>query len=214
MNVALAYIFPNLLPKTYEPMARRFASKYVTHPPGVTDHELFVIVNGGQELACDPETLFLPLAPRFIYHDNSAKDLGAYFHAAGRIPCDLLVCIGSPVRPHLDGWLDMMVRAVEDNGPGLYGPWGSHQPRTHLRTTCFWIAPEILKAYPDTISNHNRYSFEHGRNSITLWCLSAGYNAMQVTRRGAFVAERFHHVNPDDSLMFDQICDVEGWKDA
>lgn len=194
-------------------MARRFATQYVNFPPGETDHELFVVVNGGGQVTPRQERLFSPLYPSFLYHDNTGKDIGAFLMAARNIPCDLLVCLGGPVRPRMTGWLDVMVRAVENNGPGLYGCWGFHQPAIHIRTTVFWITPQLLNAYPHGIDNAHRYFFEHGPDSITLWCLKNGFPTLQVTRRGVFDVPKWHHVEQQDCLMLDQHCDRLGWKD-
>lgn len=223
MRVVLAYCYPQVLPKyydrtpkarrmDYDQMARRFAMSYVAHPTSV-DHDLYVVVNGGRESAQNKEKFFSPLVPNFIYHNNNGKDIGAYMVVAHNIPCDFLVCVGSPVRPHLDGWLDYIVRAVEDNGPGIYGAWGSKTPQIHLRTTFFCIQPTLLNDYPIEITDCNRYEFEHGRGSITKWCMSEGFSAMQVTKRGVFPPDQFHAVKPEDSLMLDQHCDNLGWTD-
>jgi len=211
MRIAVVYVFVPTL--AYENMARRFATEYINHPPGESEHDLFVCVNGGGKVTPGQERLFDPLVPQFIYHDNSAKDLGAYFKAARTIPCDVLVCIGSPVRPRLAGWLDRMAAAVEQNGPGIYGCWAFHEPTKHIRTTMFWITPELLNAYPYAIDNSRRYWFEHSANSITSWCLRNGFCACQVTARGAFHVEQWHTPEQEDCLMLDQHCDRLGWKD-
>lgn len=211
MQVAVVYCYPNLMPKTYDPMAARFAQTYVDNPPGETDHELYVVVNGGGRLTSRQERLFDPLAPKYVYHSNVGKDVGAFQLCARSIPCDLMVCLGAPVRCNVAGWLDIMVRAVENHGPGLYGVWGFHAPAAHIRTTVFWIPPKIFNAYPIQVDDSRRYHFEHSHESITKWCLKMGFPVLQCTARGVFSLERWHHVEKADCLMLDQHSERLGW---
>lgn len=211
MTTALIYVFPNQL--KYESLAQRFADKYVEHPPGETECVLHVVVNGGGKITPGQERLFHPFRPKFLYHDNSAKDLGAYLMAARMIDCDLMVCLGAPVRPCRAGWLDMIVSAVENNGPGLYGPWGAHAPTTHLSTTAFAIAPEILKTYPYPVKNETRYQFEHGPQSITAFTRKQGFPVMQVTARGVFRVEHFHVPDRSETLLLGQVTAHYGFED-
>jgi hypothetical protein len=185
----------------------------MNHPPGETNHDLYVVLNGGSSVSDRAENLFDPLAPKFLFHNNSAKDIGAYMMAARTVPCDLLFCIGSPARPRIDGWLDYMVRAVENNGPGIYGCWGFHHPSTHLRTTVFAITPDLLNNYPHTIDDARRYEFEHGKDCILLWCVRKGFAGMMVTARGEFPLDQFHYVDHRDSLFTDQHMDGAGFKE-
>ena len=213
MRVAVIYVFPQVSANVYEPMAKRFSLQYVRNPPGETDHGLYVVCNGGGEVTSRQESLFEPLAPTFIYHNNFGRDIGAFQMAAANIPCDLLVCIGAPARPRMACWLDIMVRAVEDNGPGLYGCWGFHAPAVHIRTTVFWITPQILNSYPLQVDDHHRYEFEHGTNSITRYCMKKGFPVMQVTKRGVFAVDGWHHVEVGDCLFLDQHLERAGVQD-
>jgi hypothetical protein len=210
VRICLFYIFPQVSPKIYEPCVRRFVEKYIEHPTR-QDHDLYVVSNGGP-ITRRQEKLFEPLVPTFIQHDNSGRDVGAYQMAARTIPCDLLVCLGTPTRPCRNAWLDFIVRAVEDNGVGLYGFWGFQVPAVHIRTTAFVIAPQILNAYPHQIGNQDRYAFEFGPTSITAFCLKRGLPVNMVSTRGVFGPKDFHFVEREDSLLLDQHCD-EIWKD-
>lgn len=206
MKICIIYVFPTINPKLYEPMARRFTNAYTEHPPGETDHELYICANGGKATERQ-ERLFDPLVPKFIQHNNVGRDIGAYVMAARSIPSDFMVCLGTPVRPRMAGWLDRLVMACENNGPGIYSPWGSHTPEVHLRTTAFSITPQLLASYPYEIDDSRRYSFEHGRDSITLWCLRQGFQAMQVTNKGVFEKKDWHFVPVEESSLLDQHYD-------
>lgn len=205
MKVVVFYVYPAIHPQAYEPMARRFARSYMDHPPGAYDHLVCVLVNGNTGPGI--ERLFHPLPCDFIQHDNSAKDLGAYFKAALSVPCDLMLCLGTPVRFRRAGWLDQIVNLYLECGPGLYGSWGCHQPKPHIRTTGFFCPPELLNAYPHAVTTATRYEVEHGSNSLTLWSQKMGMGTFQVTWKGAFPVEHWHVPSNEDCLFLDQNTD-------
>lgn len=204
MRVAICYIFPTALAAKYVPLARRFVESYMDHPPGSTDHDIYVSVNGGIEMGEWNKKIFEPLPCQFFQHNNYGKDIGAFRVAADQIPCDLLVCMGSHIHFHRDGWLDRMVMAYEENGPTVYGPWGFQSPRPHLRTTAFWLPPELLLAHPLKVSDRERYQFEHGSDSITLWCQKQGLEPIMVTWDGCYQMPEWHPVDRKSSLFIDQ----------
>ena len=197
---------------TYAPMARRFVDTYMENPPGAADHELHVCINGGIPIGDWCRELFNPLAPNFFQHNNYGKDIGAYQVAADIIDCDLMVCLGAPVHFHKPGWLDRILMSYVENGPAVYSSWGFHQPRPHLRTTAFWLPPELLNAYPYRVGDRERYQFEHGGESITLWSQKQGFEPLQVTWRGVYPMASWHPVTRDESLMVDQHMSGERFK--
>lgn len=209
MKIAVCYCYPMVKTLTYFPMARRFAQSYQSNPPGC-DHGLFVIC-GGRAPAPNDLLPFQDIPCSFVSHSNEGWDIGAYQWACENLSCDLLVCLGAHVHFHHPGWLAEMAQAFIENGPGIYGCWGYDFPEWHIRTTAFWIPPELLRSYPYRIgsSRQSRYGFEHGRESITKFSLSAGMCAVMVTRKG-----RFHHPEwpdhipgPEDSLVLDRFQD-------
>ena len=168
MNVAVVYVHPRMSVKTYIPAAKRFAQSYLMNPPGATPHEVYVMINGDMPRAHDLKT-FSPLPVRLMTHDNYGKDIGAFQRAARDIRnCDLMVFCGAHVHFRQGGWLDVMVNAFERNGPGIFGAYGFHQPHLHIRTTCFWMPPELLLGYPILVGNENRYEFEHSSVVLVL----------------------------------------------
>lgn len=204
MKVALVHVFPTVNAVRYIPMAKRFVSTYLTHPPGKTEHELYVAVNGSSELGGMCQEFYQPLKPKFFQHNNYGKDIGAYMAAADIIPCDLMVCMGTPVHFHRQGWLDRMVEAYLTHGPAMYGCWGFHSPTPHLRTTVFWIPPDLLLAYPHRVSDGMRYSFEHSPSSITLWSQQQGFEPRQVTWNHEYEMQSWQPISLEDSLVIDQ----------
>jgi len=212
VRICLVYVLPMLNAEVYGPAAKRWSQSYMDFPPGETDHEIVVCLNGGNGHGPYQKKLFEPLPVTFFEHNNWGKDIGAFQMAAEQIPCDLLVCMGSFVHFHQAGWLDRMVHAFEDNGPTVYGAWGFHLPSPHLRTTAFWMPPDLLNAYPTQIGDRDRYGFEHGGNSLTLWSQRMGFEPLMVTWNGVFDMPQWHHVDGAESLILDQHCDRAGIK--
>lgn len=211
MKIAIVYVYPNLLHQTYDRQAKRFAGHYVSNPPGESDHELYVVVNGGGTITPRQESLFHPLAPKYLYHDNSGKDVGAHRMAAKSLCCDLILLLGAPCWPAKAGWLDHIVMAYENHGPALYGNFCFHQPKPHVRTTCYWAPPQIISSSTLPVHNDLRYEWEHGQKSITRHCMKLGFPVLQVTWRGVFSIENWSHVPERDCLFFDQHTERIGY---
>lgn len=211
MRVALAYIFPQLNFPKYEPLAQRFVDSYMTHPPGQYPHTVHVIANG-YDIGLRQRNVFGPLPVTHMTHNNYGQDIGAFIMASDVIPCDLLVCLGAHVHFRRAGWLDRLVNAYLDNGPGLYGAWGFHEPARHLRTTSFWCSPEILNTYPYEVGNPQRYAFEHSPDrSIVAHTAKMGFPTLMVTWAGTFEPKDWRHVENRDCLMLDQHTDSIGY---
>lgn len=209
MITALTYVFPVTDILKYRPLARRFVETYMAHPPGEKDHQIYILVNGGVPARlAEYQKVFSPLVCRFIFHNNVGYDLGAFAKAATTIECDLMVCIGSPVYFHRAGWLDRIIQVYERYGPGMYGCWGFKEPALHLRTTIFWMPPELLNSYPYTINTESRYEIEHGKHSLTMFTKSLGLSPFMVTWDGCYPEKDWHHVERAKSLVIDQHLDL------
>jgi hypothetical protein len=212
VTVVIVYVWPQVSFHVYEPLARRFAESYLEHPPGQHDHQIKVVLNGGVSGPLHKK-VFDPIPCEFVPHTNWGKDIGAYQMAASTWACDLLVCFGAHVRFPRGGWLDYMVRMYQDNGPALYGAYCFHQPSPHVRTTNFWMPPQLLQSYPHPIGNDQRYMFEHGgEHSFTRHCMASGYPAYQLTWNGVYGIGDWHHPTPEDALLYDQHTDRIPWK--
>lgn len=205
MRVALVYVLPNVLLHVYVPLAQRFAQSYIQNPPGTFDHELHVVVNG-HPASASLKGIFNPLPVNWHEHNNFAKDLGAYMLAAAQIDCDVIVCLGSHTNFRRAAWLDRMMQVYLKLGPGLYGCWGFHAPAPHIRTTAFWLPPDLLRAYPH-LTNETRYAFEHSHDkSILKWTLNFGLPVVQVGWNRVGVYPDFYHSPAEENLLFDQHC--------
>lgn len=207
VRISLIYCCPQLNAQIYRPLARRFVDSYMSNPPGATDHELYVGLNGADKVEWYHEQLFLPLRPQFLLHNNWGKDVGLFQRAADVLDCDLLICFGSHIHFNRAGWLDRMVQAYLENGPTVYGAQAYHHPRPHIRTTALWLPPELLRLYPNAIGDRDRYGFEHGPDSITLWSQQKGFEPLMVTWNEVLPMAQWRHVSRDEALFIDQHLD-------
>lgn len=185
-------------------------SSYLTHPPGATPHDINVVINGGSPSKSD-ERIFASLPVKFMQHDNFGKDIGAFQKAARILTSDVIVCLGANVHFRKPGWLDVMVSALERNGPGIYGAYCFHQPALHVRTTCFWMLREMFNMYPHQVGNEMRYDFEHGRRSIAKWCIDMGFNAWLTTWNEVLPPSGWRHVANHEAVILDQHSDRIGY---
>jgi hypothetical protein len=211
MKIDLCYVFPDLQHNTYVPLARRFVSTYMNHPPGESDHEVHVLVtNGNGRFISGYQKLFEPMICGFMMHDNIGKDIGAYQQFSESSDADLIVFCGAPVRFTRSGWMDRIVQAYIENGPALYGCWGFHQPADHIRTTAFWCPPLVLNSYPYRIGTGERYEFEHGGRSITNHTAKLGLERYMVTWEGVYPRDHWRNIDHKESLFLDQHYDRNG----
>lgn len=110
-----------------------------------------------------------------------------------------MVCLGAHSHFHRAGWLHQMAEAFIQNGPGLYGSAAYLTPNWHVRTTCFWCPPELLRSYPAYAgsSRGSRYEFEHGNTSFTRHVLGLGFPCFMVTWEGCWPFDQWQDHGPD-----------------
>lgn len=209
MEVVIAYVFPQVGVHQYAPLAQRFVRSYMENPPGTAAHKIKVVVNGGTPGPYH-EKLFNPLPCDFISHNNVGRDIGAFQVAASVFPCDLLVCFGSHIYFAQPNWLDFIIKTYEDNGPAIYGNYAFHQPSPHIRTTNFWLSPQLLRSYPRMVTDDARYEFEHGTTSIVRHVINMGFPAYQLTWTGLYPITEWHHISLAEAIFFDQHTDRHG----
>lgn len=214
MKTAVIYIYPQVQVKRYFPLAERFANTWKQFPPSIP-HDLYVVLNGG-DANDNMKRPFKGIKCEFVIHNNLGWDIGAYQMAAEHIACDLMVCLGAPAHFYRHGWLEAMEESFLINGPGLYGCTAYQGQIIHVRTTIFWLPPELLASYPLIIGNskQSRYEFEHGKNSLTQHVLKSGFPCIMVTTRGCFFYGNWHNNAPtkDEILVRDQHIHEPGSK--
>lgn len=208
MRTAVVYCYPTVDPAKYVPAAKKFVSSYLQFPGSLEEPELHVVVNSdGTLLHPMIRELFDQLSPHWHYHDNRAKDLGAFMMAAKfmvEAKFDLMVCCGAHVNFWKPGWLDVITRSYSTLGPAVYGAWGFQEPLPHLRTTFFWCPPQILASYPWLKSESDRYGMEHGPENIALWSRKQGFEPFQITWTGAYSMKHWHALTLEEGLVLDQ----------
>lgn len=197
MNIAVAYVYPLSQLRKWYPLAVRFADSYGQFPAGYP-HELHILCNGGLPSGNEIK-MFDRIKPKFHYYDNTGWDIGAFQKFADLTTCDLLVCMGAYTHFHRSGWMEKIVDAYLDSGPGLYGCAAYLSPNWHVRTTTFWCPPEILRSYPAYIgtSRQSRYEFEHGNTSFTRHVLKLGFPCRVVCWDGCWPFDQWHDHAPD-----------------
>jgi hypothetical protein len=177
MKIAVVYVLAQ--GDHYRNLAMRFIDSYQSHPPEA-EHETIVVCQG--ELPTEEvQYLFQTLQNcRFVVHDNSGYDIGAFQFAARNSEADMMVFFGSTAYLKCVGWLRRMSEAFQAHGDTLYGTMGHRGiPGTgifpHIRTTGFWMSPALLRQYPRLIERPDqRYGFEHGESCLTTWVSSFG----------------------------------------
>lgn len=197
MNVAVVYCYPLVQVRTYYPAAIRFAQTYQQYPADYP-HELHILANG-HEPAANEVAPFNALNAEIHGYDNTGWDIGAFQRFGDTATCDLMVCLGAHCHFYRRGWLKAMVDAVCDCGAGLYGSTAYVGNMTHVRTTCFWFPPELLRSYPAYVgtSRSSRYEFEHGKTSFTHHVLKLGFPCVMATWEANFPYPDWHEHTPD-----------------
>jgi hypothetical protein len=185
MKVVVVYVYP-VFGEHHDTLAERFAKSYKAHLPK-TKHELVVVSNGGPPTDKMRET-FKDIPCRWLEHDDTGWDIGAFRKAAKEIPAELMVFFGGSAHILGAGWLKRMIAAWKKHGLALYGVTANTGDRRygvwpHIRTTGFWLPPELLNAYPHKTdsSRESRYRFEHGPDCLTEWVGQQNLCAWMVT---------------------------------
>lgn len=216
MKTTVVYVFPLAGAGHYLDLAIRFVAGYHQYPPGV-EHETVIVCNGSP--VTDEVRFLFGAMPncKFLVHDNSGYDVGAYQHAARSNPSDLMVFFGASTYLKGPGWLKRMADAFQKHGRGLYGVMGNRGVAhvgvaPHIRTTGFWMPTELMNQYPMRVERSDqRYPFEHGSNCLTSWIYRKGLMAWVVTWSGEYqqaqwdsIPNGFHHGDQSDMLAGDK----------
>lgn len=176
LNVELVYVYSDAA------LAERFLESYDARPPGA-DHSLSVVLNKPLEHFKFPNFDGI----KFIDHDNSGYDIGAFQLAAKLSSADLCLFLGSHPYFQFPYWLVRMIEAAQARGlENLYGAFATSLVRPHIRTSAFWCAPGLLtQIYPEPVTHRgsggDRYEFEHGDRSLTQRWIESGRQALLVT---------------------------------
>lgn len=195
----VVYVFPLNGAGQFFDLALNFVSSYETHPPGM-DHETVIVCNGStctEEAQC----LFAPMQNvRYLEHDNSGHDIGAFQKAAREVPAELMVFFGATAYVRGPGWLARMVDAWKKKGDTLYGTMGNRgddrvNVQPHVRTSGFWISPSLFNQYPHKVTTPGgRYPFEHGPECLTTWIRNRRLTPWIVGWQGEYAWDRWDNM--------------------
>lgn len=219
MKIGIVYVYPAFMGSRYEEYAMRFLKSYHDNPPGI-EHDSIVALNGVKqtsELCC----MFSGLMNcSFLEHDNSGYDIGAFQHAARKFPCDMMVFFGASTYFVNPGWLIRMATSFQRHGDTLYGAMGNRGVQNlgvwpHIRTTAFWMRPDLLNNYPQIVTRpEQRHPFEHGQNCLTSWVRGQGKIVWVVTWTNELTMANwdddpngFHRGNQMALLAGDHMCE-------
>ena len=219
MKIAVVYVCPLDAGEQHVTYALRFLQSYNANPPA-SDH-ISVIALNGTRLSSEVECLFSCLPNlKFIEHDDSGWDIGAYQRAAKEVPCDLMVFLGGSTYFKRAGWLQRMALSFQHRGRAIYGCMGNRgdakvNVQPHIRTTGFWMPPDLMNNYPlRCTENSQRYGIEHGPECLTTWVTRQGLKAWVVTWNGDYlwaqsdeIENGFHRGNQSALLVGDRLTE-------
>lgn len=190
MKVEIVYVYPTVAGNGYDHYAERFVQSYLKNPPSV-EHSTTVVFNGNPASAEMKELFALLPEVKFMLHDNSGYEIGAYQAACRASHADMIVFFGASAYVRKSGWLLQMARAFQLHGEAQYGCManrGAGDIRPHLRTTGFWTSPKLFNAYPYKITKpEQRYPFEHGPECFTSFIARMGLKNWLVTAIGQYL---------------------------
>jgi hypothetical protein len=218
MKIAIVYAFVNTGDAERISQAVRFIETYNANPPGM-DHDSVVVLNGHGNGLGFAAALFASLPNlTILQHDNSGWDIGAFQMAARTIPCDLMLFFGASAWIPKPGWMKRVYESCQTRGLGLFGCHGNQGVGSvfpHVRTTGFWINPELLNRYPHQVTEPGqRYPFEHGSQCVSKWVREQGLGVWVVGWDGEYPLERCNsmpngiHRGDQSNLLFrDRLTD-------
>ena len=219
MKIAIVFVYAGEVALRYENYTQRFLHSYHQNPPGC-DHDTVVVLNGAK--ASSEITCMFSLLPncRFIEHDGSGYDIGGYQLAARSHECDMMVFFGGSTYFTRAGWLLRMAGAFQTHGNAQYGVNGNRgnldvKVWPHIRTTGFWMHPELMNSYPKIITRpEERHPFEHGSECFTEWVKKCGLKSWVVTWNRELLWEDwdsdpngYHRGNQNSILAGDRMCE-------
>ena len=218
--IALVYVYVNNGHGGFSTKALEFSQSYERNPPGF-DHETIIVCNGAP--ATQPSKDLFNALPnvRFIDHDNSGWDIGAFQLAARTVPCELMVFFSAHTYFRRPGWLKRMVEVTGQLGDTLYGAMGNQgdlrfNVHPHIRTTGFWCSPQLINAHPYRVTQGGgggqRYHYEHGENCLSNFAKQngrqpwvVGFDSILPLEQCDSMVGGYHQGNQEQLLVGDRM---------
>jgi len=224
MKIAMVYIYPLDGQGEHGVKAARFIDSYRRNPPGMA-HDTVVVCNGGKASSETQQRFsFLPNV-QLIEGNNRGKDIGGFLEAAKTVKADLMLFFGGAAYFRKPEWMVPVMRSYFRKGDTLYGACGhpgeGDHIHPHIRTTGFWLRPELLTQYcPEGIDNDRRYEFEHGASCLTNWIKNRGITPWVVTYAGEHSLHKcneipggYHNGDQSNVVFGDRLTEPPNWDD-
>lgn len=183
---AISYPVPMDNWETFKPDVEQFTTTWRAHPPGWDNYLLFAMVCN-DTVSRHFESMMTGIDRVYRHYDGGGCDIGCHLHAADSCGDNFLIGLSTRVYFHRAGWINHLMQAREQFGPGLYATALSRETgRLHCRTHCFGMDAALLREYPFRINSRTRgYFFESGNDgnpegSFLNWCQKQGYTCKVV----------------------------------
>lgn len=155
--------------KEFQPMLERWCETYRRFTPTVP-HDVWCNICGPTAMNPPDEVIdgmFTGAVSKLNLYCGGGCDLGSTQFLANALSNTFLIASTSRVYFWKAGWLERMVAARAEHGPGLYGTSAAYQgDRLHLCTRFFGMDVEDWQAYPHVINTRDRgRMFEIGENN-------------------------------------------------
>lgn len=188
MKIAIVYPYICNKAEHYREDLKRFCNTLHQFPAGY-EYDLFVEMCGGGEFQGQDVDWFGDFFFSGSEYYGDGWDIGAHQHAANCVPyeIDFMICCCAHTFFHREGWLNRMVSAREEFGPGLYGAMASKENHPHIRTCFFGFDPADLRAFPTVINSRQKsLEFESGPDNFSLWMQRRGKPVKMVAWDGTY----------------------------
>ena len=201
----------------HEELAKRFVDSALKHQPGgQVNWVILVNSSNGATLSESAKSNFARLGSvGYFHHDNGGWDIGAYQAYSKVCKSDYLLMFGASSYFRVSGWIGLVTAACQKHGKNaVYGVCGNlgHPPSNvspHIRTTGFWCSPTVLNKYPTVVRTADqRYPFEHGSKSFTVWAWEQGYQVLVVDAEKTYGYPHWndgkngYHMGGQSALLF------------
>lgn len=209
---------------TFEPFVKRFVETFKQFPPSCP-YQIHAVGCWGRPTDRVRE-MFYGTKTEFYFYANDGADIGSAQQATRFLDDDtFMVMMTSRCYFHRAGWLERLVEARKQHGPGLYGCSANHEGyRLHLCTRAYAMDAGDFKDYPIKIDSRLKGPmFEIGENNphgnLMEWMESKDRPSRLVFFDGVrekpdwFTApNRFRHGDQSNMLVLDKHTDL--WRDA
>lgn len=193
----------------YQQGAVRFIESYRKFK-GDFPHKLTVVSCGAEDPLLSER---FPEASQFPVYNGGGWDIGAHQAALLFSGADFGICFNSGAYFSQPGFIEAMVAARKEFGPGVYGASASLENHPHLRTPCWACDPLTFSDYPLVDTRAKCFAAESGPESITAWHRSLGLAAILVTPNGNYAPpdwrgpEMFRNGNQSNTFVRDRHFD-------